>query len=149
MSMKWDLAAYSSDGQLVLVVEVKTKMGAPHEWAARLRHNILAHGTYPNAPFFLMAFPDRFYLWENVEASREPVEPTAEIDARPILQPYLDKSGIAAHAISEASLEFIVASWLNGVIHKTPDELDASEQWLVDSGLFNAIAGGTLSEVFA
>lgn len=149
MSTRWDLAAYSQNGELMLVAEVKTKLEASPAWAARWRRNILAHGIYPNAPFFLMVFPDRFYLWKNVEPSLEPVEPTVEIDARPILQPYLDKAGISAHEISEASLEFIVASWLNGLIHKNPDELDSSEQWLIDSGLFRAIASGSLSEVFA
>ncbi len=92
----------------------------------------------------------RFYLWENVELSLAPIEPTAEIDAGPILQPYLEKAGIAASEISEASLEFIVTSWLNGLLQKTRDELNTSEQWLLDSGLFHAIAGGRLSrEVFA
>ncbi len=62
MSTRWDLAVYDSQHQLVLVVEVKSIAGASPEWAARLRRNILAHGTFPNAPFFLVALPDRFYL---------------------------------------------------------------------------------------
>lgn len=146
---QWDRAVYSQDGQLVLAVEVKAILGTSPTWAAQLRRNILAHGIYPNAPFFLMVFPDRFYLWEEVEPSLEPVEPTAVIDAGPILQPYFDNAGISADEISGASLEFIVTTWLNDMIHTPPDRLDSSDRWLVDSGLFEAIAGGSLSEVFA
>lgn len=55
-------ATYDRDNQLVLLVEVKSKLGAPPEWAARLRRHLLAHGTCPNAQYFPMVFPDRFYL---------------------------------------------------------------------------------------
>jgi hypothetical protein len=53
----WDLAIYNRDGQLALVAEVKSKLNASAEWAAQFRRNILAHGTFPKAPYFLMAFP--------------------------------------------------------------------------------------------
>jgi hypothetical protein len=36
--------------------------------AVQFRRNILAHGTFPSAPYFLMVFPDKFYLWVNVDA---------------------------------------------------------------------------------
>ena len=144
MSIKWDLTAYNRDSQLVLVVEVKSKLDTSPTWAAQLRRNILAHGTFPNAPYFLMAFPDRFYLWKNTGSNHEPLEPTYVIDARPILQPYFEQSGVTADQVSGQSLELIVASWLSEVIHKTPDELDASQQWLIDSGLYDAVAGGSL-----
>ena len=144
MTIQWDLETYSRDNQLVLVVEVKSILDKPPEWAARLRRNILAHGTFPNAPYLLMVFPDRFYLWARTETNHEPIEPTYVIDARPILQPYFDQAGITADRVSGQSLEIIVTSWLNEVIHKTPNELDTSEQWLIDSGLYNAVAGGNL-----
>lgn len=54
MSMQWDLETYDRDNQLVLVVEVKSILDKPPGWAARLRRNILAHGTFPNAPYLLM-----------------------------------------------------------------------------------------------
>jgi hypothetical protein len=144
MSTRWDLTAYNRDNQLVLVVEVKSKLGATPQWAAQLRRNILAHGTFPNAPYFLMVFPDRFYLWKNTKSNHELIEPTYVIDARPILQPYFEQAGIIADQVSGQSLELIVASWLGEVMHKTSDELAASQQWLIDSGLYGAIVGGSL-----
>jgi hypothetical protein len=144
MSTRWDLTVYNRDSQLVLVVEVKSKLDATPQWAAQLRRNILAHGTFPDAPYFLMVFPDRFYLWKNPGSNHELIEPTYVIDARPILQSYFEQSNVTANQVSGQSLELIVALWLNEVMHKTPDELDASQQWLIDSGLYDAVAGGSL-----
>ena len=142
----WDLAVYSKDGQLVLVVQVKGKLNASAQWASQLRSNILAHGIYPKAPYFLMVFPDKFYLWTNEDAQLDISEPTYAVDARPILKPYLDKAGITpGQKISSQSLVLLVASWLSKIIYSDLPlgEMDESERSLVDSGLYAAIAGGS------
>lgn len=144
MSDRWDLTAYNQDNQRVLVVEVKSKLEATPQWAAQLRRNILAHGTFPNAPYFLMVFPDRFYLWKNTESNHALIEPTYVIDARPILQPYFQQAGVIADHVSGQSLELIVELWLSEVMQKTRDEFDASQQWLLDSGLYDAVVGGSV-----
>ena len=140
----WDLSVENRNGQLALVVEVRSKINASPEWAARLRRNILAHGTFPQAPYFLMIFPDRFYLWSDAQVLSEQGEPTYSIDAGPILQPYCQQAGVRADQISRQSLEMIVASWLAGIIHseKSPEDVEQSQRWLVDSGLYAALSGG-------
>lgn len=140
----WDLSVDNRDGQLTLVVEVKSKTNVSPEWAASLRRNILAHGTFPKAPYFLMVFPDKFYLWTDSAAQLEQSEPTYIIDAHSILQPYFEKAGVQAHQISGQSLELIVASWLGEIIHsdRLPEDIVNSQSWLVDSGLYAALAGG-------
>jgi hypothetical protein len=140
----WDLSVDNRNGQLALVVEVKRKTNVSPEWAARLRRNILAHDTFPKAPYFLMVFPDKFYLWTDAEAHLDQSEPTYTIDARPILQPYFERAGVTVDQISGQSLELIVASWLGEIIHseKLPENVDASMRWLIDSGLYAALAGG-------
>jgi hypothetical protein len=144
----WDLLVDNRNGQLALVVEVKRKSNASPEWAAKFRRNILAHGTFPKAPYFLMVFPDKFYLWTNVEAHPDQSEPTYTIDARPILEPYFERAGVTANEIGEQSLELIVSSWLGEIIHsdKLPGHMDASERWLIESGLYAALAGGRFEQ---
>ncbi len=143
---RWDLVVDDRNGQLALVVEVKRKTNVSPEWAARLRRNILAHGTFPKAPYFLMVFPDKFYLWTDAEAHLDQSEPNYTIDARPILQPYFERAGVTVDQISGQSLELIVASWLGEIIHsgKLLEDVDADHDWLVDSGLCAALAGGRL-----
>jgi hypothetical protein len=141
---RWDLSVDNRNGQLALVVEIKRKTNVSPEWAAKLRRNILAHGTFPKAPYFLMVFPDKFYLWSNAEAYQDQSDPTYTIDASPILQPYFERAGVAADQISGASLELIVTSWLGEIIHsdQLPENIDASQQWLIESGLYPALVGG-------
>lgn len=140
----WDLSVDNRNGQLALVVEIKRKANASPEWAAKLRRNIFAHGTFPKAPYFLMVFPDKFYLWSNAEAYQDQSEPTYTIDASPILQPYFERAGVTADQISGASLELVVTSWLGEIIHsdQLPKNIDASQQWLIESGLYAALVGG-------
>lgn len=142
----WDLSVDNRNGQLALVVEIKRKTNVSPEWAAKLRRNIFAHGTFPKAPYFLMVFPDKFYLWSNAEAYQDQSEPTYTIDASPILQPYFERAGVAADQISGASLELIVTSWLGEIIHSDQllENIDASQQWLIESGLYAALVGGKL-----
>jgi len=142
----WDLSVDNRNGQLALVVEIKRKTNVSPEWAAKLRRNIFAHGTFPKAPYFLMVFPDKFYLWSNAEAYQDQSELLTLIDASPILQPYFERAGVTADHISGASLELIVTLWLGEVIHadQLPESIDASQQWLIESGLYAALVGGKL-----
>jgi hypothetical protein len=140
----WDLSIKDRNGQLVLAVQIKRKTNASPNWAAAFRRNILAHGIFPSAPYFLMVFPDRFYLWVDTQARLDQTDPTYTIDARPILQPYLERAGVTADQISGQSLEIIIASWLGELIHSEhpPEPYNNSLHWLVESGLYNALAGG-------
>ena len=139
----WDLSV-SRNGQLVLAVEIKRKLNAPLKWATEFRRNIFAHGTFPKAPYFLMVFPDKFYLWTDKEADSDQSIPTYTIDASPILQPYFERAGMTVDQISSQSLELIVSSWLSEIIHteKLPETVDSSQQWLIESGLYAALIGG-------
>lgn len=147
----WDLSVDNRNGQLTLVVEIKRKANVTPEWAAKLRRNIFAHGTFPKAPYFLMVFPDKFYLWSNDEAYQDQSEPTYTIDSAPILQPYFERAGVTADQISGASLELIVTSWLGEIIHSDQwlENIDASQQWLIESGLYTALVGGKLEHGLA
>jgi hypothetical protein len=75
-----DLMAYDVQGRPTLAVEVKNKRGTSRAWAAQLRRNMLAHGQLPETAFFLLALPDRFYLWKNTSNQLSNIEPTYEID---------------------------------------------------------------------
>ena len=145
LASDWDLSVANRQGQRVLGVEVKRKIEASPAWAARLRQNILAHGTFPKTPYFMMVFPDRLYLWARDEAQLDRSEPTYTIDARPILQPYFERADVTAEQISKQNLELIVAAWLGEMLHaaQPPDTMGVSQSWLMDSGLYDALAGGS------
>ena len=94
-----------------------------------------------------MVFPDKIYLWAGQEVRLDESEPTYIIDARPIFQPYFEKAGIKSEQkISGESLELIFSTWLTNIIYSKniPDGADESQRWLIDSGLYAAIAIGSL-----
>ncbi|MDM8551417.1 hypothetical protein QUF72_15130 [Desulfobacterales bacterium HSG2] len=90
------------------------------------------------------ALPDRFYLWKDAGNMPEPIAPTFETDAGPILKPYLDESGISPEDISSQSFELIVAAWLSSVLHIgiPPDQKNDIRNWITRSDLSEAVSGG-------
>ncbi len=143
----WDLSIYNRELQLVLAVEVKSQLNITKEWATKFRRNVLAHEVFAKAPYFLIIFPDKLYLWTNDNGVLPLKEPTYIVDARPIFRPHFEQSGITANQISSENLEIIVTSWLAKIMYssKPPSLDDESHGWLVDSGLYNAIAGGSFN----
>ncbi len=146
MSLTADIAVYSSESQLVILVEVitKNKRGLSREWAAKTRSNIFAHGLLPKTPYFLLALPERFYLWKDANISSDIVMPDYDIDATLFLQHYYDKADISPETVGKQSVEIIVCSWLNKImiLDDLPQILEQNQQWLIESGLFNAIKRG-------
>ena len=142
----WDLLVNNRYGQPILIVEVKRKINTSSEWAAKLRRNILAHGILPKVPYFLLVFPDKFYLWTDSRVDLDEREPNYIADARPILEPYLKKAEVTVDQIRAESLELIVASWLGELIHsnQSPADLDESQHWLINSGVYADLVGGEI-----
>ncbi len=64
------------------------------------------------------------------------------------LEPYFKQAGVKADKISRQSLELIILSWLGQIIHsdKLPENIEASQRWLIDSGLYAVLAGGKFED---
>lgn len=147
MSQIADLVAYSPDGQITLIVEVKSKIDTSRPWATRMRRNMLAHGVVPDSRFLLLALPDRLYLWKDISNTPELVEPTYELDATPFFQPYYERANISPDNLSGQSFELIVTSWLNELIQSgIPTNIpEIHRQVLQESGLLEALKGASLA----
>ncbi|MBD2081427.1 hypothetical protein [Leptolyngbya sp. FACHB-17] len=145
LGFQWDIEVRNRSGQLVVAVEVKTKLNAAPDWAAKFRSNLLAHEEAPKAPYFLMAFPDRLFLWVESDGQFDR-EPDYIIDAVPIFQPYFERTGIQPEQIYSDSFTLMVGAWLSELtLSKNLAETSyQSQSWLIDSGLYSAISGGQL-----
>src|SRR5687767_14768726 len=89
MNARPDFVIRTQDDQILLIVEAKKRINASAEWAAQMRHNLIAHGALPPAPYFLLALPDKFFLWKQQQTSQM-VLPDYEFDADEALRPYLE-----------------------------------------------------------
>lgn len=142
-----DLIAYDRDGQIVLIIEAKSKTGTSSTWAATMRRNLLAHGLMPKSKFFMLALPDRLYLWKDVDNKPEIIEPTYEIDSMPFFEPYYKLSALNPERLNGESFELIVSSWMNelirfGISSSVPVE---QRKQLLESGLLDVLNGGSIA----
>jgi hypothetical protein len=87
-----DISVFSSDKRLELIVEVKTKYPSNAEWATKFRRNLLSNGAIPHTPFFMLALPDRLYLWKNGYSSSDERPPDFVIDSSLVVADYSSDS---------------------------------------------------------
>ena len=141
-----DVAVYSQDKKLQMVVEVKKKprVGNLRKWATTVRRNLLAHSGIPSTPYFLLVvLPDRVYLWNNSDPSRLDAPPDYEINAEKTFKPYLARLPFEPDKASGYDLETVVTSWLKDLIESSRSGVSPKE-WFYDSGLFNAVKDGSV-----
>jgi hypothetical protein len=147
-----DILVYNKKRQLVVVVVTANQKGKPREWAAEYRRNLYVNGELPKTPFFIIALPDHFYLWKEVEDDGI-VNPTYEMDPRFSLRGFLKSSGLSPDKLSPSSFEFLVSGWFD-MLQIVDEKMDICSQhsdwqfeqnqgWLFDSGLFEAVKKGT------
>lgn len=140
MAMRPDIVVYSPDGEPRLIVEIKRHVGASEEWARTLRRNLLVHGVLPAAKYFLLALPDRFFLWKDGDDDPEAMPHfTASTQ---VLKPYL--GDWKPEGLTDESLQLVIKSWLSDLAHGqlTPEEVPDHLQWILYSGLYDSIRDG-------
>jgi hypothetical protein len=143
-----DVAVYSTEQQLQLVVEVKKPPTdttvSPKQWAAQIRKNLFVHSGIPNAPYFLLAaVPEFFYLWKNHEPLNYEKAPDYVIEAKVLLANYLSQTPSTDDQTDSYSHELIISSWLNELIQsKNRPQNNLALKWTLDSGLYQAIQNG-------
>jgi hypothetical protein len=138
-----DILVTSADHTPQLVVEVKNRTGVTPEWAVRLRRNLLAHAAVPHTPFFMLALPDRFFLWKGQHTSPD-APADYVVDAADLLRPYAGGNGAGEGASSGYALELMISAWLHDLLRADHLEPDERLAWLFDSGLYDAIRHGAV-----
>jgi hypothetical protein len=127
-----DFVAYGRDGQVVLLVEAKSRRGTSADWAAGLRRNMLSHGFLPSSKFFLIATPDRIYVWKKGHPDQTAARPEFTTDAAKVLQPYFQRLNQDPSKIGPEAFELLVLTWLNDVARSVESGAveDPSLVWL-------------------
>jgi uncharacterized protein (DUF2342 family) len=138
-----DIAVYSPDGRLQLVVETKSQEQTSRDWAARFRRNLLAHQVLPPSNYFLLAMPDHLYLWKDSVHLAEAL-PNYEMRTWEALRDYLSTWTEQPPRLGEESLQLALASWLSDLVSATRKLRPEAEvdRTLIESGLYDAIKSG-------
>ena len=121
-----DFVGYNKRGEIVLLAEAKSRAGTPDTWASQLRRNILAHGELPQARFFLIATPDRIYIWKQEGPDDAEAPPSAIVDAQVALGSYFENLGRAGSQMGPQEFEFLIQSWLTDLAGSSSEDASGS-----------------------
>jgi hypothetical protein len=119
-----DIVAYDREGQVLLLAETKSRRGTSESWAARLRGNMLSHGSLPWSKYFLIATPERMYLWKRERPDPAEAPPEFTIDAEKVLQPYFQRLQQEPLNIGPEAFELIVLTWLSDITRSGASNVD-------------------------
>ena len=137
-----DIAVFSPDGSLKLIVEVKNYRKATDAWAAKLRGNLMADGFIPPSEFFLLILPEFSYLWRRSE-SPDAVPADYKFSTKDVLQ--LRGDAADPGESSSYGLELLTSSWLNALAVSQMSKEEVPElHWIFDSGLYDGIKDGSV-----
>lgn len=142
-----DFSFSAPDGRVVLIIEVKNRLNTDRRWAAEMRRNLYAHSGLPVADNFLLALPDKFYLWRESANTPDVVEPDFEIDAAIPLGPIFQRLGIAPESMSNETFELLINIWIEDLLLNQSGENSAWQDWLALTGLQDVIQKDTTKQV--
>ena len=141
MSVAPDFVVRAPNEGLLLAVEARNLPNTSAEWAARMRRDLAARGFLPDAPFFLLALRDHFFLWKR-PSLLQLVPPDYQAETREVLRPYLEYVRTPLHEMSELGFESVVGLWLEDLVHGT---LNGGSEWLQASGLRECVRNATVT----
>lgn len=140
-----DVAVYDQAGNLQLVVEVKSAPVVDQHGAAQIHGNLLAHSGIPAGRFFLLVgYPGDFYLWVHRSSFDHRADPDFQYHGEELLRPYVELGGEPGENGAEHVYERAVAQWLENLVQEDSLPPGSSSDWMIKSGLFEAIRGGTV-----
>jgi hypothetical protein len=96
-----------------------------------------------------VGFPAHFFLWKEPEASRPDAQPDYSYHGSDLLEPFFGILDPASDVRMELQHEKVVATWLEALTRAHHLPIQASTAWLLDSGLFAAISGGSVTRQLA
>ena len=143
MNFHPDIVAYSADGRLQMVGEVKSGQPGSPAAAVKVRRNLLAHGAFPRAPFFAVFYPQQLYLWKDGASTTEGPDSTARITD--ILHEYLGNWSSNPEQLAEESLLIALSAWFRDVAGQNRRSSSEADRVAIESGLSRAISHGAVN----
>lgn len=164
-----DTTVVDRAGRPVLAAEAKSRFDVSSSWASGTFRNLYAHGSVPDVPFFLLALPDTFYLWKDprrkadqafMEGDRsalgEPeVKPDYSVPAWDLVSPYLGRPGGRdpdRREVGSYAMRMVLDAFLADILNArdlTSETAPPNLRWLFESGLYEAVRGGSFAGAVA
>ena len=85
---------------------------------------MLSHGVLPWAKYFLIATPERMYLWKQERPNTAEVPPEFTVDATKVFQPYFQRLHLEPSDIGHEAFELLVLTWLTDIARSGENRLN-------------------------
>jgi hypothetical protein len=138
-----DILISRPQGQLIAAVEVKNREDLSPRVANELRRNLIARGTIPDTPYFLLVSQDKGYLWHE-GPSGSPAGSPIEFPMDQVVDRYLGQQHFQGR-LRHSELEFLVQSWLWDIREGQYSTTQEPETLLAESGFLDALRGAVLT----
>ncbi len=139
-----DVAVYDDTGKLQVVVEAKyRRYNDTSTGAVEIRQNLLAHAGLQPAPFFMVAFPDHFYVWKQHVPEHDDRPADYDIDAREIVRKYSHQHEKNVQ-MNHREFEKLIYYWMNDMTH--PKDESEVPEWMKSSGIYQRIKNGLAAQ---
>lgn len=139
-----DVAVFDKSGNLQLVVEAKCI--GPNEAtlnrAVQIRRNLLVHSGIPDSPFFLIVFPDHFYLWKKGLPDTYDRQADYSVDTEILFKSFGEKWRNSFEPMSGLEFERLVSEWIKDLSNS--NDTSKIPDWARTSGLYEAIRNGSV-----
>jgi hypothetical protein len=143
-----DLFIYDRKNRLAALVDVRARRGTSREWAAELRRNLRQREGFRGAPILLVVTLDHIYLWPEADTAPDLALPAYEIEAGPVLNPYLAGTSLDLGTLGREAFELLVSAWLSALVHSL-GTAPHDQHGLADSGFLEAVRNGRLYDLAA
>lgn len=142
-----DVVAYNSAGKVTLIVEAKfpSNKHSSDRQAIQVRQNLIAHRGIPAVPYFMVAFPDYFYLWTQSDMNDDSEDRPADIkiDAKSIIDRYAQVIGVNLDEITPLDFERLVYLWLKDISSEAGDTLEYRS--FIGTDFIRALSKGSIA----
>ena len=110
--------------------------------AVQIRRNLLAHSGIPDSPYFLIVFPDHFYLWKKGIPDTYDRQADYSIHTEIFFKSFAEKWRQSFDKMAGIEFERLVSEWIKDLSNSE----DASKipEWAQVSGLYEAIKNGSV-----
>jgi hypothetical protein len=141
-----DIAVFSRDGELVLVVKVTGGKGTSLTDAAEFRKELLENDLTPNAYFWLQVTETQLLLWRRETGWDSPPDFTAStqsLSQGDVSRKLANWSGYSRRQVLGNAVEDWLYGFANG--RREPDASSEADQLLCRSGLLERIKRGEVN----
>jgi hypothetical protein len=135
-----DLVVLSDENEPVVLVETSARTGMTAELATQKALQSLQGGMFAAPAYLLVVSPDSTFIWDQATMQNSLSKPKWQVSTSKLLGTMMPDT----FSLSDESLQLLLYGWLTQLTAPIKRDTEHLPEEVVQSGLLNAIRGGTV-----